>query len=174
VGEGVTVHGTGFRPASLESGLFLEGAPRRLHCVTFAPTSQFSPIYTHATVHRYTTASTRLVGEAGFTVHGTGFRPASLESGLFLQGAPRRLHCVTFSPTRGVSWPRRGPFGRCVVTDGHTSVTTHLPKRPRLGHDTPRTPRAQHLGHTTHLLKGPHLGHDTPPEGATHRSRHTI
>jgi len=44
---GFTVHGTGFRPASLESGLFLKGTPRRLHCVTFAPTSQFSPYLLH-------------------------------------------------------------------------------------------------------------------------------
>jgi len=45
-GRGSQFMGRGFRPASLESGLFLEGAPRRLHCVTFAPTSQFSP-YLH-------------------------------------------------------------------------------------------------------------------------------
>ena len=114
-GRGSQFMGRGFRPASLESGLFLKGTPRRLRCVAFAPTSQFSP-YLHTRDSTQIHHSEYEVGgrRGGVTVHGTGFRPASLESGLFLQGTPRRLHCVTFAPT--------SQFSPYIHTRGSTQI----------------------------------------------------
>ena len=94
------------------------------------------------------------MGEAGFTVHGTGFRPASLESGLFLQGTPRRLHCVTFSPTEPHSWPSREPS-----QPQHTGMGTacsHVPG-PHASHLNLSS--TWHTGTSCSRIPGPHTSH---------------
>jgi len=86
---GVTVHGTGFQPASLESGLFLKGTPRRLHCVTFAPTSQFSPYLLHT--RQYTDTPQRVRGwwkRRGSQFMGRGFDLRPWSQGCSLRGPP--------------------------------------------------------------------------------------
>jgi len=121
VGEaGFTVHGTGFRPASLESGLFFQGTPRRLRCVTFAPTSRFSPYLLHT--RQYTDTSQRVRGwweRRGSQFMGRGFDLRPQSQGCSLRGPPADF-TVTFAPT--------SQFSPYLL---HTRQYTDTPQRVR-------------------------------------------
>ena len=146
-GRGVTVHGTGFPPASLESGLFLQGSPRRLHSVTFAPTSQFSP-YLHTRDSTQIHHSEYEVGGRG-GVHSSWDGVSTCVPGVRVvpSGAP---------PPTSLCDLLSHSHQRCVVAEVWPLQEVCRDRRPQIGHDTP--PEGGHTSATTHLG---HHGHNT-------------